>query len=361
MASGNLRDLQIGTSEPLSHFSATEYLVPSPFTPDFQVDTKQKILHGLTDIEHRPSPKHVAVLMCTYNGERFLAEQLASIGRQSHENWLVAVSDDGSTDNTLEIIQSFRERWGLEKITAFQGPKRGFAANFLTLACNQSIHADFFAWADQDDIWLENKLEAALNWLQTVPPEIPALYCGRTKGVDTHGHPLECSPLFNRLPAFANALVQSLAGGNTMVFNQAARELLVNAGENKEIVSHDWWAYLLITGAGGKVAYDPTPFVLYRQHEANLVGSNSGWKARLQRLRMMIKGRFSIWNEQNIQCLTSVDNLLTTENLRTLDNFRSARKSNLFGRLLGLRRAGVYRQTTPGNIGLFFAAILRGI
>lgn len=299
--------------------------------------------------------------MCTYNGQRFLAEQLASIECQSHDNWVVAVSDDGSTDNTLEIVQSLRKRWGHEKITAFQGPQRGFAANFLTLACRQSLHADFFAWSDQDDIWLENKLETAVNWLQTIPPEVPALYCGRTKGVNAQGHPLECSPLFNRPPAFANALVQSLAGGNTMVFNQAARELLVNAGENMDIVSHDWWAYLLITGAGGRVVYDPTPLVLYRQHEANLVGSNSGWKARSLRLRMMLKGRFSEWNKRNIHCLTSVGDLLTTESQRALENFRSARKSNFFGRLQGLQRAGVYRQTTPGNIGLFFAAITKGI
>lgn len=299
--------------------------------------------------------------MCTYNGQRFLAEQLASIERQSHDNWFVAVSDDGSTDGTLDIVQSFRERWGHEKIIAFEGPKSGFATNFLTLACNQSVHADFFAWADQDDIWLEKKLETAVNWLQTIPPSIPALYCGRTQGADADGHPLECSPLFNRPPAFANALVQSLAGGNTMVFNQAARSLLANAGENLGIVSHDWWAYLLITGAGGKVTYDPTPFVLYRQHEANLVGSNSGWKARTLRLRLMLKGRFSSWNEQNIRCLTSAGNLLTIENQQTLDNFKAARKSNFVGRLLGLRRAGVYRQTTPGNIGLFFAAIMKGI
>ncbi|MFJ2684509.1 glycosyltransferase family 2 protein [Pseudomonas sp. NPDC087342] len=335
--------------------------MPSPFTPDFQVDTKPNSLTGLAAIDPRSSPKNVAVLMCTYNGQRFLAEQLESIERQSHESWVVAVSDDGSTDNTLEIIESFRERWGHEKIIAFQGPKRGFATNFLTLACKQSLNADFFAWADQDDIWLENKLETAVSWLQTIPSETPALYCGRTQGVDTHGHPLECSPLFKRPPAFANALVQSLAGGNTMVFNEAARQLMANAGENMDIVSHDWWAYLLITGAGGKVSYDPMPFVLYRQHEDNLVGSNSGWKARLLRLRMMLKGRFSAWNEQNLHCLSSVGSLLTPENQRTLESFKFARKSNLVGRLLGLHRAGVYRQTTPGNIGLFFAAIMKGI
>ncbi|MCX4219522.1 MULTISPECIES: glycosyltransferase family 2 protein [unclassified Pseudomonas] len=334
----------------------------NPLPPDHQVDATSQSQSRHTDTLLGSSSKSVAVLMCTYNGQRFLAEQLTSIGRQTHDNWTVVISDDGSTDKTLEVIESFANRLDqIGKVSVVQGPKRGFAANFLTLACRKEIQADFYAWSDQDDIWQENKIETALDWIKTIPSQVPALYCGRTRGMDSQGTPLECSPLFSRPPAFANALVQSLAGGNTMVFNQAARELFISAGEQLDIVSHDWWAYLLVTGAGGQVFYDAQPFVLYRQHEDNLVGSNSGFTARLSRLRMMLKGRFSNWTEQNINCLGSARHLLTVENQQILERFRLARQSPLPRRLVGLLRAGVYRQTLPGNIGLFLAAIVRGI
>lgn len=325
------------------------------------MDSDKKSQSGHATTFKHSSSNRVAVLLCTYNGQRFLAEQLSSIERQTHENWIVAVSDDGSTDRTIEIVDSFSARIGGEKVCVVSGPRSGFAANFLSLTCNETIQANFYAWSDQDDIWQENKLETALNWLQSIPPEIPALYCGRTRGINALGHLMDCSPLFRRPPAFANALVQSLAGGNTMVFNHAARQLMIDAGDHLRIVSHDWWAYLLVTGAGGRVSYDPQAFVLYRQHEDNLVGSNSDLRSRLSRIRQMFGGRFSNWNQQNIECLLSAIHLLTVENRQTLERFRLARKSHLVRRLFGLLRTGIYRQTLLGNLGLILAAIVKGI
>lgn len=146
-----------------------------------------------------------------------------------------------------------------------------------------------------------------------------------------------------------------------MVFNHAARQLMIDAGDHLKIVSHDWWAYLLVTGAGGRVSYDPQAFVLYRQHEDNLVGSNSDLRSRLSRIRQMFGGRFSNWNQQNIECLLSAIHLLTVENRQTLVRFRLARKSHLVRRLFGLLRTGIYRQTLLGNLGLILAAIVKGI
>ncbi len=310
---------------------------------------------------HEPCSARVAVLMCTYNGQRFLAEQLDSIGRQLHCDWIVAVSDDDSQDATLNTLQNYRERWGDEKLSVWPGPGRGFAANFLALTCNRQIEADFYAWADQDDVWYEDKLQAALAWLQTVPKDIPALYCGRTELISEDGRLIGRSPLFCRPPAFVNALVQNVGGGNTMVFNQAARKLLQEAGESLDIVSHDWWAYLLVTGVGGRVFYDPRPFVRYRQHDANFVGANSSWSARMVRLRMVFQGRFSRWSEQNIAGLETVRHRLCEENRVALAHFKTARDQGLLGRLISLRRSGVYRQTLLGNLGLILAALLKGI
>lgn len=98
-----------------------------------------------------------------------------------------------------------------------------------------------------------------------------------------------------------------------MVFNHAAHELLREAGDYLIVPSHGWWAYLLVSGAGGVVHYDPIPTVLYRQHDENLLGTNSSWSARLKRLRVAFQGRFCEWNSQNILALETMRHRLSTE------------------------------------------------
>ncbi|RMO67845.1 hypothetical protein ALQ35_00409 [Pseudomonas fluorescens] len=303
----------------------------------------------------------VAVLMCSYNGDTFLAEQLDSIERQSHRGWKLVISDDGSQDGTSAIFQEYCNRWGSDRLRVVAGPQKGFVANFLSLTCRADIQADYFAWCDQDDIWNGEKLQVAVEWLQTQPADVPALYCGRTQLVSDSGVTLGFSPLFSLPPHFSNALVQSIAGGNTMVFNQAARELIMEAGLDVVVPSHDWWAYQLVTGAGGVVHYDPEPRMLYRQHDENLIGSNSSWAARLVRLRMIFQGRFYEWNEQNIRALEAMEHRLCEEHRTTLARFKGARSQTLFRRVLGFWSAGLYRQTFMGNLGLIFATLLKKI
>jgi glycosyltransferase involved in cell wall biosynthesis len=303
----------------------------------------------------------IAILMCTYNGASFLAEQLESFQRQTHTNWTVYVSDDGSKDETLKLLEASSVQWGGARLQVLEGPQQGFAANFLSLTCREHIKADFYAWSDQDDIWKPDKLEKALAWLNTVPKHIPALYCGRTELILESGETCGYSPEFIHPPHFTNALVQNIGGGNTMVFNQAARKLLQEAGDQLIVPSHDWWAYLLISGAGGAVHYAPAPSVLYRQHSRNVVGINDSWCSRLKRLRMLLQGRFGKWNTQNINALEAMHHCLSQEHKATLAQFKTARGEKFFLRILGLWRAGVYRQTLLGNIGLTLAILLKKI
>lgn len=303
----------------------------------------------------------VLVLMCTYNGQVFLEKQLDSIKFQTFDDWHIAVSDDGSQDATWNIANRYRYLWGEDKVSLWRGPGRGFARNFIANVCNKALVADFYAWCDQDDVWERNKLQAAVDWLRSVPAEVPALYFGRTELMSQSGKALGFSPLFRRPPSFANALVQNIGGGNTMVLNHAARVLLGEAGEQQEVVSHDWWAYLLVTGVGGRVFYDPTPHVHYRQHGGNLVGSNAGWAARITRIRMLFQGRFRHWNSVNVAGLETIRHRLTAENRLIFDEFKALRSRRFPGRLLGLRRSGVYRQTFLGNLGLVLAAVINGV
>jgi len=319
----------------------------------------------LTPLEQRPRSlerggerqPRVAILLCTYQGEDYLAEQLQSYATQLHRNWVVFASDDGSRDDTCAILESFQRHWGEQRLSIRRGPGAGFAANFLSLACAEDIRADYYAFSDQDDIWEADKLRRALQWLEGVPADVPALYCARTELVDAHNRSIGTSPLFRRPPSFANALMQNVGGGNTMVFNQAARELLCLAGADVEVVTHDWWAYMVVSGCGGRVFYDGQPSLRYRQHGCNLVGTNASWPARLVRIRMLMQGRFRHWNDRNIAALRRLEDHLTPTNREILRRFSEAREQPLPARLRHLRSAGVYRQTLLGNLGLLAAAL----
>lgn len=323
-------------------------------------------ISGTADEETREPQQQdrpqVAILLCTFNGQRFLPQQLESIKNQCRPSWFIALSDDGSSDNTLDIASHYQALWGKEKINVWRGPGRGFARNFMSITRN-TPPADFYAWCDQDDIWDENKLQVAVSWLQSVPQNEPAIYLGRTELISEQGEVLGYSPLFTRPPSFANALVQNIGGGNTMVFNHAARCLIQDTSEHLallslDIVSHDWWAYLLVTGVGGHVRYDPKPYVRYRQHDGNLVGSNAGWRARIVRIRLLLKGRFRDWNTTNIAALEAVILYLPNDSRDLLEQLKALRSPSLAVRLASLRRTDLYRQTRLGNLGLLMAVLI---
>lgn len=298
----------------------------------------------------------IAILMSTYNGERFLTRQLQSLEAQSFDNWRLIASDDGSSDTTPMLLAGFRDKLGPARVDIRCGPRQGFVANFLSMACDRAILADYYAYCDQDDIWETDKLARALAWLEGVPATEPALWCGRTRLIDDEDRGIGYSALFAKALTFRNALVQSIAGGNTMVFNDAARELLMICGDRVRVPSHDWWLYLLTTAVGGQVRYDPHPAVRYRVHAANLVGSNLGFKNHAQRLRMLARGRFKHWSDLNTAALTIFRPHMTEANRALFDRFCHARnESNVIRRCIEFSRLGVYRQTLLGNLGLIAA------
>ncbi len=304
-----------------------------------------------------PVSSTVAILLCTCQGETFLTPQLDSIAQQSHQSWKLFAADDGSADRTRAILEDYRSRWSTGRLSITEGPRRGYAANFLTLLCQDTLQAEYYAYCDQDDFWEPGKLERALRFMSSFPVETPVLYVSRTRLIDASGASLGLSPHFTRPPSFANALVQSIGGGNTMVFNEAARQLLKSAGI-VDVHAHDWWTYLVVSGCGGIVLYDPVPGVRYRQHTKNLMGTNLGLAARLTRVRLLFDGHFKEWNERNLAALKILRPRLTPENRKTLDAFTAVRDDRLLVRLAALRRSGVYRQTMGGNLGLFAAACM---
>lgn len=299
----------------------------------------------------------VAILLCTYQGERFLAEQIDSIISQTYRHWKIWVSDDGSVDGTLGILETYQEKLGDERFAVVRGPGKGFTANFLSLTCRAGMRASYYAYADQDDIWLDDKLERAVKWLASVPAGTPALYCSRTVLVDVENVEIGISPLFGRPPSFANALTQNIAGGNTMVFNAAACALIRQGGAGAPPATHDWWTYMVVTGCGGKVFYDDAPSLRYRQHGANLMGLDTSGKARLERWRLLWHGRLRRWNEANLAALDRLRDSLTEENRKILEHFSRARTRVLPLSLVELWRSGVYRQSLLSNLSMIAALV----
>ncbi|WP_441228931.1 glycosyltransferase family 2 protein [Tardiphaga sp. 20_F10_N6_6] len=302
------------------------------------------------------SQPKVIILLATRNGAQFLPEQLESYRLQIYSNWELLVSDDGSTDVTVELIQEFARSIS-QRVTILAGPQKGFWQNFVSLVRNADIAGDLFAYSDQDDVWFPEKLAKAVDWFRTRSIDLPALYFSRTELIEGDGTSAGFSPLFTRPPLFHNALVQNIGGGNTMVFNRAALTILRATPEDAAMVSHDWWTYQVVTGVGGLAHYDPWPSLKYRQHGNNLVGSNIGLRARLIRMAAFANGRVVMWNDVNLKLLDRMRASFTSVNAATLDDFITARRASLLRRLYLIRRSGVYRQSTVENIGLFVGAL----
>ncbi|MDH5453275.1 MAG: glycosyltransferase, partial [Paracoccaceae bacterium] len=173
--------------------------------------------------------EHVRIVMAVYNGALCLLPQLESIAQQSHRNWSILISDDGSTDHSLEIIDAFKHDNPTHQITCVGGPKLGFAQNFVSLLRRAPIDESYLAFSDQDDVWLNDRLARGLEALKLVGPNRPALFCSRTWVTDANLGHRRLSTSRNRPPGFLNALVQNIAAGNTILLNPAARQLVCAA------------------------------------------------------------------------------------------------------------------------------------
>jgi len=299
----------------------------------------------------------IVILLCTFNGARFLPLQLASYEAQDFTDWRLVASDDGSEDGTIALLEDFQRKHGISRVEIRRGPQRGFVANFLSLICDPALNADYYALSDQDDVWLSHKLSRARAFVMKAPVDPPFVYCSRTRLIDEQGVEIGLSPLFEKPLHFRNALTQSIAGGNTMVLNEAARQVLMQAGADANPASHDWWIYLIISAMGGTVFYDSEPTVAYRVHRSNVIGSNRSAAAQITRARMLWQGRFQEWADMNVAALERIENLMTDENRKTFELFRRARKQSLLPRAGGLMHSGIYRQTLLGNIGLAVATL----
>lgn len=249
------------------------------------------------------------ILMSTYNGEKYLREQLDSIIKQTYPLINILIRDDGSSDGTLSILKEYAGKY--DHVTYYEGENIGVIQSFLQLLKESDANVSYYAFADQDDVWLPEKIERAVEKLKEKRDKGPLLYCSDLYVTDEQLNVLKVDEKRPR-PSFGNALVQNICTGCTAVFNKELRDV-INQTQPKTIVMHDWWLYLS-AALQGTVIYDQTPYIYYRQHGHNEWGVK---KTKLDvlkyRLKQLTKKRGYIFR-QNEELLKAYPNISIEKN-----------------------------------------------
>jgi glycosyltransferase involved in cell wall biosynthesis len=286
-----------------------------------------------------------AILLSTYDGEAYLDALLASLEEQTHEDWVLVWRDDGSTDGTVAKMTA----WGsahparLIPVTKPSG-NLGVTRSFMTLL-RAATGSPFIAFADQDDVWLPEKLAWALAALSEAPADTPALYCARQILVDQTLARIGLSAPLDGPAEFPASLTQNIATGNTVVLNAAAIAL-VAASEPPPKTWHDWWCYLMVTAAAGVVIRDPRGVILYRQHSENVVGAPASGPRRA--LAALSRGptAFMTVFRANVAALSAQSTLLAPKARADLAVVARGLKGGWLARARALRLSGFVRNSS---------------
>ena len=301
----------------------------------------------------------ITILLCTYNGARYLQAQLDSYLAQSYPHWDLWVSDDGSHDETRALLAQFGEaQKGRHKVTVIDGPKQGSTRNYLSLLCHPDLpDTGPVALSDQDDVWFPDKLARAVDGLSRGGA------CTAYGGQSLHTTPelkvIGRSHPPARPPSFANALTQNILSGHSLCLSAGALRLMREVGvPAQDLAYHDWFLYQLVTGAGGDVVIDPQPVLYYRQHADNVMGAHQGVRASLHRARLILSHRYGHWIANNCAALAAAGPALTSQNRQTLNRVQESSGTSPLRRSLALARAGLHRQNRRTTLFFYLAALL---
>lgn len=219
-----------------------------------------------------------AILLATYNGERYLREQIESLYAQSYKKWTIYAHDDGSTDKTIEILREY-EKTKDNFIVLDYPSQKGASNNFFSLL--QKVNADYYFFADQDDVWLPSKIEKCLNTMklkECLHRDVPVIVCCDACVTDQHLNVLSHSlwkqagthPEF--LLSFDESAATPFVTGCTMLLNMRAKECILWS-KRKYATMHDAFITLCVLKVGGIVTPLYEPLIYYRQHGRNTLGA----------------------------------------------------------------------------------------
>lgn len=245
---------------------------------------------------------HIAILLATYNGSRYLNEQIESLLTQTCQDWHLYVHDDGSQDDTVAIINGYIERYP-DKMTLLDYlPQGGACRNFLSML--NKVDADYYMFCDQDDVWLPQKIELSLQEMKLRESEQSGrgvviytdLHITDEKLHVTYGSMWQYNGTYPQyIHTFADYGGHSaIATGCTLLFNQVAKNSIESKSPDKALM-HDAWVCLCALKEGGVIYGIDKPLVLYRQHGSNCLGAGNteavdiGLCYRLQNIKKVIR------------------------------------------------------------------------
>ncbi len=296
----------------------------------------------------------VQVLLSTYNGEKYIREQLDSILAQKDVEVSILIRDDGSTDSTIDIVEEYCSKYS--DIKLIKGSNMGACKSFFELFKEADTGYDYYALADQDDYWYQDKLSVACDRLSKVDNKDnkPLLYCCEAditdenlntsgKAKDTNNS--KATTYSTKKPGFGNALIENIARGGSVVFNPTLLGM-IRMDAPGDCYMHDWWLYL-IASCFGKAIHDNRAYYKYRQHKDNVLGASTSKLKILKRRLSQSKTNKGHVSRQ----ATAFGNLyeLPDKRMKQLDVIASYRNS-FKQRVRGISGKYLYRQTKSDNL-----------
>jgi len=291
--------------------------------------------------------KKVQVLLSSYNGEAYIEQQLDSIFSQKGVEVECLVRDDGSTDLTKEILTKYKKK--NSKLSVIFGENVGYSYSFMELI-RKSGCFDYFSFADQDDVWCEEKLLRAIEKIELENNEVGTMYCSNCKVVDAQlKYIKKLHTKDNMLPdSIERALLQGFAHGCTMVLNLKARNI-VKSYKPEYNYAHDFWIPIVLFYTG-KVVYDSNAYILYRQHSSNVLGSKQSI-AKIAKVNFKrIKNGIS-YSNLAAELLKGFDKLLPLESKEFLVDVKEYKQS-IFKFLKVLLNKNIRKNTMKGTLFL---------
>lgn len=257
----------------------------------------------------------VQVLLSTYNGEKYLKEQIESIMKQEEVEISLLVRDDGSTDKTLLILAELAQKY--KNITVYQGKNKGPARSFMELL-NKSGDFSYYAFADQDDVWNSKKMIVAIQKLQG-QEETPALYLSSLDIVNENLELIEKKKITGNF-SIEGAIIKNFAYGCTQVLNKKMRNV-INQYSPQYLIMHDSWITRVCYAIGGTVIIDENSYIQYRQHESNVVGYKDGGFRKLKKQwKIACVDKISMRVNIAKELKEGYDDLLTDHARQVIDN-----------------------------------------
>lgn len=309
-------------------------------------------------MDNQKKPK-IVVLLSTYNGEKYIAQQIDSILNQKNVNVMIYIRDDGSKDNTLNIINKFIKEYD-DIFLINQGVNVGWKESFNELLYS-APKSDYYAFSDQDDVWLPNKLETAVKNLEQVQDK-PALYYSDVMIVDEELNFIGVKKNIPPVKTSESYLSQAYGQGCTMTFNYEARQLYKSYRLRKP-VSHEAWMSILCAYFG-TIVYDSESYVYYRQHEKNTIGVRNN-VSKSEKAINFLRNYFKNFKKGGLYCDYSKELLegyaakMNEEQRRIVEDYAISDES-ILARLRIVKNKNIRYYNTMGTILFKIYIMIKG-